>query len=146
MGAVTVPEARLRQLSDLLTQASIEGASGLCYYPMQLLGEGGQGWVYRAGYDEPDGPSVVVKILRPDVVNEEALTRFLREADVLRKLGQTQAPSPSVVRFYDHGICRYTMPDGETYALPFTVLEFVNGQTLAQLLAQTPHQIGRAHV
>jgi serine/threonine protein kinase len=140
VGGVTVPEARLRQLSDLLTQASIEGASGLCYYPMQLLGEGGQGWVYRAGYDEPDGPSVVVKILRPDVVNEEALTRFLREADVLRKLGQTQAPSPSVVRFYDHGICRYTMPDGETYALPFTVLEFVNGQTLAQLLAQTPYQ------
>ena len=140
MGGVTISEARLRQLSDLLTRVAIEGASGLSYHPCQLIGEGGQGWVYRAGYDEPDGPWVVVKILRPDVVNEEALTRFLREADVLRKLGQTQTPSPNVVRFYDHGICRYRMPDGESYALPFTVLEFVHGQTLGDILAQTPHR------
>jgi serine/threonine-protein kinase len=138
VGVVSVSEARLRQLSDQLTQTSIEGTSGLCYYPTQLIGEGGQGWVFRAGYDEPDGPSVVVKILRPDVVNEEALKRFLQEADVLRKLGQTQAPSPNVVRYYDHGVYRHHMNDGETYALPFTVLEFVNGQNLGQLLAQTP--------
>ncbi|MCS6900358.1 MAG: serine/threonine-protein kinase [Myxococcales bacterium] len=138
MSFVSVSEARLRQISEQLTQAAIEGASGLCYYPIQFIGEGGQGWVYRAGYDEPDGPSVVVKLLRPDVINEEALTRFLREADVLRKLGQTQAPSPNVVRFYDHGIYRHSTSDGETYALPFTVIEFVNGQNLGQLLAQTP--------
>lgn len=137
---MTISEARLRQLSDLLTRAAIEGASGLCYYPAQLIGEGGQGWVFRAGYDEPDGPWVVAKILRPDVVNEEALARFLREADVLRKLGQTQAPSPNVVRYFDHGICRYKMPDGETYALPFTVLEYVSGQTLGQVLAQSPNK------
>lgn len=154
---MVISEARLHQLSGLLTKASLEGASGVLFHPSQLIGEGGQGWVYRAGYDEPDGPWVVVKVLRPDVVNEEAIARFLREADVLRKLGQSQAPSPNVVRFYDHGLCKYTMPDGEIYALPFTVLEYVNGMTLAQILAQTPgrglavprvrrlfHQIGRA--
>jgi serine/threonine-protein kinase len=135
---VTISADRLRQLSDLLTRASIEGSSGLSYHPSELIGEGGQGWVFRAGYDEPDGPWVVVKLLRPDVVNEEALARFLQEADVLRKLGQAQAPSPNVVRFYDHGVHRCRMPDGEVYALPFTVLEFVHGQTLAQILAQNP--------
>jgi eukaryotic-like serine/threonine-protein kinase len=131
-----IAEVRLRQLRDLLTRAAIDGTSGVQFFLSELIGEGGQGWVYRAAYDEPDGPWVVVKLLRPDVVNEEALSRFLREADVLRKLGQSQAPCPSVVRFYDHGIFRYRMPDGEVYALPFTVLEYVPGATLAQLLDQ----------
>src|SRR5690242_20291884 len=101
---MSVSEARLRQLRDLLRSSSIEGAGGIRYFIRDLIGEGGQGWVYRACYDEPDGPWVVVKLLRPDVVNEEALKRFLREADVLRKLGQAQTPCPSVIRFFDHGI------------------------------------------
>ena len=135
-----VPDARLRQLRDLLPRTAIEGAGGIAFHLHELLGEGGQGWVYRATYDEPDGPWVVVKLLRPDVVNDEALSRFLREADVLRKLGQAQAPCPTVVRFYDHGIFRYTMPDGETYALPFTVLEYVHGTNLGEIFSRTPGQ------
>lgn len=137
---MTISEARLHQLSELLTQTAIEGALGLHYYPTSLIGQGGQGWVYKAGYDEPEGPWVVLKILRPDVVNEDALARFLREAEVLQKLGQTKAPSPNVVRYFDHGIFRYKMPDGEQYALPFIVLEFVHGQTLAHILEQNRGQ------
>ena len=139
-GRMTITETRLRLLSERLQEVPIGGTAGVSYHPRALIGHGGQGWVYRAGYDEPDGPSVGVKMLRPDVVNEEALTRFLREADVLRKLGQSQAPSPNVVRLFDHGVHRHTMPDGETYALPFMVLEFVDGPTLAQVLAEQPGQ------
>ena len=133
-----ISEGRLSQIRDLLPRTPIEGAFGVQYHLGKLLGEGGQGWVYRAAYDEPEGPWVVVKLLRPDVVNDEALARFLREADVLRKLGQSQAPCPSVVRFFDHGIFRHTMADGETYALPFTVLEYVHGTNLQNILAETP--------
>ena len=135
---MSITDGRLRQIRDLLLQTSIDGAHGIQYHLRDLLGEGGQGWVYRAGYDEPDGPWIVVKLLRPDVVNDEALARFLREADVLRKLGQSQAPCPNVVRFYDHGIFRCVMSDGETYALPFTVLEYVHGTNLGEILASTP--------
>jgi eukaryotic-like serine/threonine-protein kinase len=145
--SMTVTEARLRQVRDLLARTTIEGAFGVQYFLQDVLGEGGQGWVYRACYDEPEGPWVVVKVLRPDVVNEEALSRFLREADVLRKLGQAQAPCPSVVRFYDHGIVRHAMPDGETYSLPFTVLEYVHGTNLADILSKAGGRglpVGRA--
>jgi serine/threonine-protein kinase len=122
----------------MLPLVPVEGAHGIQYHLGDLLGEGGQGWVYRAGYDEPDGPWIVVKMLRPDIVNDEALARFLREADVLKKLAQSQAPCPNVVRFYDHGIYRCAMGDGETYALPFIVLEYVHGTNLGEILAKTP--------
>ncbi len=135
---MTISDARLRQIRDQLTKSPIGGAQGVSFHLSTLLGQGGQGWVYRAGYDEPDGPWIVVKLLRPDVVNDDALARFLREADVLRKLGQSQAPCPSVVRFFDHGIHRLAMPDGQIYALPFTVLEYVHGTNLQEVIARSP--------
>ncbi|MCC6646588.1 MAG: serine/threonine protein kinase [Polyangiaceae bacterium] len=135
---MTISDPRLRQIRDQLTQRPIGGAQGVSYHLSALLGQGGQGWVYRAGYDEPDGPWVVVKLLRPDVVNDDALARFLREADVLRKLGQSQAPCPSVVRYFDHGIHRCAMSDGEVYALPFTVLEYVHGTNLQEIISGSP--------
>ena len=135
---MTISDPRLRQIRDQLTKSPIGGAQGVSYHLSILLGQGGQGWVYRAGYDEPDGPWIVVKLLRPDVVNDDALARFLREADVLRKLGQSHAPCPSVVRFFDHGIFRCQMPDGEVYALPFTVLEYVHGTNLQEVISRDP--------
>jgi serine/threonine-protein kinase len=136
-------EAHLQTLRDQLIGGSLTGTSGVRYFLRALLGEGGQGWVYKANYDEPDGMWVVVKLLRPDSIHQESLVRFQREAEVLRMIGTQAAPSPNVVRFYDHGVTRFQVGEGayaETVELPFTVLEFVDGITLADMVDATPSE------
>lgn len=106
--------------------------SGASYYIDHVVGEGGQGWVFRASYDDADGYPVVVKVLRPDSATKDALDRFRREAEILRRLSQTN-PSPFIVRFYDHGEAEFPLPLGtgnERARLPFTVMEYVHGEAL----------------
>ena len=136
------PEATLQILRDHLVGGSLTGTGDVRYFLRELIGEGGQGWVYKANYDEPDGMWVVVKLLRPDSVHQEALVRFRREAEVLRMIGTQATPSPNVVRFYDHGITHFTVePLGdEPVELPFTVLEYVDGITLADVVDASPNQ------
>jgi len=128
-------------LRDSLVGGSLTGTAGVRFHLRELLGEGGQGWVYKANYDEPDGMWIVVKMLRPDSVTQETLVRFRREAEVLRFIGAQPAPSPNVVRFYDHGVASLRVPgasDADMVELPFTVLEYVDGPTLADLLQGPP--------
>lgn len=135
------PEATLQTLRDCLIGGSVTGSGAVQYYLRELIGEGGQGWVYKANYDEPDGMWVVVKLLRPDSIHQESLVRFQREAEVLRMIGTHATPCPNVVRFYDHGIARFELGDPsrrETVELPFTVLEYVDGITLADVVDATP--------
>lgn len=120
-------------LREALVGASIEGTGGIRYHVRNLLGEGGQGWVYRANYDDPDGFWVVVKVLRPEALETEALRRFEREAEVLRMLGSVPTPNPNIVRFFDYGVHAIPHPHGEV-ALPFLVLELVEGPTLARVI------------
>lgn len=132
-------DARLIELRDRLTGRVLKGSSGVQYYLRELIGEGGQGWVFRANWDEPDGFVVIVKVLRPDAVSGDALSRFQREAEVLRLLSQQARPIPYIVRFFDHAIANMPSPiGGEPLVLPFTVLEYVNGSTLETVLAETP--------
>jgi serine/threonine-protein kinase len=134
-------DAKLLALRDHLLGSYLVGTSDVRFYLRELIGEGGQGWVYRANYDEPDGMWVVVKILRPDSVNEETLARFRREAEVLRMLGAQATPTPNVVRFYDHGVATVSIPgSGDTVQMPFTVLEYVEGVTLAMVLDGPPRR------
>jgi len=72
-------ESEFAALRDQLIGSELIGTASARYYPREVIGEGGQGWVYKANYDEPDGMWVVVKVLRPDSVTEETLTRFRRE-------------------------------------------------------------------
>src|SRR5438477_11997513 len=100
---------RFAALRDALVGTSVQGADGaggkpVRYYLDQLIGGGGQGWVFRASRGEPGGFVVIVKVLRPDAADEDALRRFKREADVLRVLSQQARPSPHIVRFYDHAV------------------------------------------
>jgi serine/threonine-protein kinase len=119
---------------ERLVGAVVEGTAGVRYHLRELHGEGGQGWVYRARYDDADGFWVVVKVLRPEGVQTEALDRFQREAEVLRLLGAMATPNPNIVRFYDHGLAAVeTARHGEA-RLPFTVLEFVDGPSLARVI------------
>jgi eukaryotic-like serine/threonine-protein kinase len=130
-------DVRSAALRDLLPGRVLEGTQGARYHLHECIGEGGQGWVFAASWNEPGGYRVVVKVLRPAAVTSESLSRFEREAQVLRMLGQAARPNPHIVRFFDHA--RQSFPigtGGETIELPFTVLEHVAGPTLEAVLAQ----------
>src|SRR5271169_2380964 len=104
------PEARLLALRDSLPGRVLPGSGGNRYPIGERLGEGGQGWVFRANWNEPGGHPVVVKILRPDVASRDTLDRFAREALVLQLLSQTAMPNPHIVRFFDHAYAQLSMP------------------------------------
>lgn len=132
-----VSDPRLVPLRDSLAGRVLRGSGNTSYYLRECIGEGGQGWVFRANWDDPSGHVVIVKVLRPDVVGSETLLRFQREADVLRKLSTQGRPNPYIVRFYDHAIAQVPSPYGpEPLTLPFTVLEYVDGTTLEKVLAE----------
>ncbi len=132
---MTAPDPRLVPLRDSLAGRVLRGSNDVSYHLRECIGEGGQGWVFRANWDDPSGHVVIVKVLRPDVVASEALRRFQREAEVLRMLSTQGRPNPYIVRFYDHAIAQVPSPYGpEPLTLPFTVLEYVDGTTLEKVL------------
>lgn len=131
-------DPRLFALRDALAGQALRGSGGVVYHLHERIGEGGQGWVFKASWDDPDGFTVIVKVLRPDAVTTETLGRFEREAETLRMLGQQSRPNPHIVRFYDHATARVAMPKGgDPVDLPFTVLEYVHGPTLEAVLEQS---------
>ena len=88
-----------------------------------LAGAGAMGHVYRAHQRGIDR-DVAVKILRPEVSgNAQVVQRFHREAKIASKLQH-----PHVVEVYLTG----QLPDGAL----FIVMEFLEGQSLAQALEQ----------
>ena len=87
---------------------------------LEELGVGGQGVVYRAE-DTADGSIVAIKTLRPEWASRpEAASRFRKEARLL-----VEANNPHVVNLLEHG---------EDRGVPYLVMEFVTGRTLADLL------------
>lgn len=105
------------------------------YYVQAPIGEGGQGWVFRASFDDADGFPVVIKVLRPDSATRDALDRFRREAEILQRLSQSN-PSPFIVRFYDHGEANFplALSTHEHVRLPFTAMEYVHGESLHEVI------------
>jgi serine/threonine protein kinase/Tfp pilus assembly protein PilF len=95
------------------------------YAVLEKVGEGGRGVVYRVSDRELHRP-LAVKVLRPELRDEpDAGRRFLEEAQVM---GQLQHPGIVPVH------CLGQLPDGR----PYFVMKLVQGQTLAELLAQRP--------
>lgn len=87
----------------------------------KALRRGGMGSVWLAHHDALD-TEVVVKFLISSLSGDELnRERFLREAAAAAKVH-----SPHVVRTYDHGVM-----DG---AHPFIVMEYLEGEDLAQVL------------
>jgi serine/threonine-protein kinase len=123
----------LRGLTETLLGQVLPGSEGRRYPLQQLIGEGGQGWVFKATWN--GSVDVVVKVLRPDAATKEHLVRFQREAHVLRMLSQQATPNPHVVRFFDHAYAHIEVAaSGKAWDLPFTVLELVEGETLEKAL------------
>jgi serine/threonine protein kinase len=121
----------LRDLQDRLQHAVFEGAGGQRYEVRELLGEGGQGWVFKALRGDA---FVVLKVLRPDLAKSDAFARFEREAVVLRGLSAGPAPNPHIVRFFEHGRTQVEGPSGPL-EVSFLVLEHVDGPSLSRVLA-----------
>jgi len=89
---------------------------------LELLGEGGQGAVYRA-QDMADDSIVALKILRTDRAERpEALKRFRKEARLL-----AESNNPHVVNLLEFN---------DEDSVPYLVLEFVAGRNLSDLIIE----------
>jgi len=93
------------------------------YYLQEYAGGGGMGAVYRA-VDLNSRTQVAVKILKPDLVvrNARNAISFQREVEAARTLDH-----PNIVRVLDTGV------SGE---VSYMVMEWLDGRTLEDLLAQ----------
>jgi serine/threonine-protein kinase len=109
---------------------------GARYEVGEVLGYGGMAEVHH-GLDTRLGREVAIKMLRADLARDATFQmRFSREAQNAAALNH-----PAIVAVYDTGEERGTL--GE--ALPYIVMEFVNGRTLKEVLtAEGPLQPRRA--
>jgi non-specific serine/threonine protein kinase len=88
-----------------------------------VLGEGGMGVVYAAHDDRLERP-VAIKTLRADTADPQSRERLQREARAAARVNH-----PSICQLYELG-----EEDGEL----FLAMELLQGQSLAQRLAQAP--------
>jgi hypothetical protein len=95
------------------------------------IGEGGMAVVYRAKHNLLRRPTAV-KVLKPDIVNPENLSRFEQEVQLT-----SQLTHPNTIEIYDYG----HTPDGTFYY----AMEYLDGISLAELIvhdgALTPARV-----
>ena len=88
-----------------------------------IIGRGGMAIVYRA-FDLKTHQTVAIKVLREEYADDpEYRERFRREGEVCRKLSH-----PNVVNLIDAG---------EVGDVSYLAMEYVDGQTLKELITQT---------
>src|SRR4051812_35102755 len=94
------------------------------YQLEKRLGQGGMGVVYKARHIFLK-PSHAIKIILPDLVGNDPMlvTRFRQEA-----LAAAAIKHPNIIAVTDFGVVRGTMP--------FLVMEFVNGRSLQEIMAE----------
>ncbi|MBP3223639.1 MAG: Stk1 family PASTA domain-containing Ser/Thr kinase [Actinomycetaceae bacterium] len=110
--------------------AEIPRTLGNRYDVGDLIGRGGMAEV-RLGYDNRLSRSVAIKVLRADLARDSMfLARFRREAQSSAALNH-----PSIVSVYDTGEETIEQANGEVLKLPYIVMEYVKGRTVASLLA-----------
>jgi hypothetical protein len=92
----------------------------------EMIGAGGMGEVYK-GHEIQTGAAVAVKMLLPDMAeNEAALGLFRREAAALHNL-----PHDAIVRYF-----LFTVEP--VLQRPYLAMEYVDGKLLSDLLEQGP--------
>ena len=87
-----------------------------------LLGRGGMGAVFLASHNRLEGKKVAIKMLHVETSGGDVLARFKTEADIAAKLNH-----PNIVAVIDYD----KLDDGT----PFIIYEFLEGESLAQRLA-----------
>jgi len=103
--------------------SSLEHLQNGRYAVLKKLGEGGKGIVFKAR-DTSLNRVVAIKMLKNPVTTGEAYTRFITEAQSVAKLNH-----PNIVSIHDIG---------KEDEKPFFVLEFVEGQSLRDLIETSP--------
>ncbi|PWJ55746.1 serine/threonine protein kinase [Quadrisphaera granulorum] len=99
------------------------------YEVSELLGRGGMAEVH-AGRDQRLGRRVAIKLLRADMARDPVFqARFRREAQSTAGLNH-----PSIVAVYDTGEDVFTESGGAQVRTPYIVMEYVEGQTVRDLL------------
>ena len=99
----------------------------------ELIGRGGMASVYR-GYDLTLGRVVAIKVLRKDLAGDNAFrTRFRLEAQAASRMAH-----PTIVRVFDAGEDSEMAPDGTVSAVPFIIMELVQGSLLKDIIASGP--------
>ena len=100
----------------------------------EVLGHGGMAEVHR-GRDLRLGREVAIKMLRTDLARDPSFqVRFRREAQAAASLNH-----PAIVAVYDTGEDRTA-----TGATPYIVMEYVEGETLRDVLRREGHLLPRA--
>ncbi|MDQ2983547.1 MAG: serine/threonine protein kinase [Actinomycetota bacterium] len=101
---------------------SVQALTGGRYRIEEPLGHGGMASVYLA-HDERLGRLVAIKLLAENLAGDDALReRFVREARLAARLAH-----PNVVQVFD---------SGEDEGRPYIVMEYIEGQSLAELVRQ----------
>ncbi|SHE26645.1 Stk1 family PASTA domain-containing Ser/Thr kinase [Actinomyces glycerinitolerans] len=101
------------------------------YELRELIGRGGMAEVHL-GYDTRLSRIVAIKLLRSDIAGDPTFqARFRREATSAAALNH-----PAIVAVYDSGEEELTQPDGTRRAVPFIVMEYVEGHTVRELLGE----------
>ncbi len=90
------------------------------------LGVGGAAIVYL-GRDAESGQMVIVKVVHGHLVDDQFISRFEREIDLLQRVS-----SPHVITLYDWGLKEYHPDTG--FTLSYIIGEFVEGHTLADII------------
>ena len=90
-----------------------------------LIGQGGMGSVFLASHNRLPGKRVAIKMLHVELNNDEVIARFRREATIA-----TQLDHPNIVRVDDFNVHE----DGT----PYLILEYLEGESLAQRLKAGP--------
>lgn len=92
------------------------------YEIIELLGEGGVGQAWYAT-DTSNQTKVVIKTLKPDVLNnQDLINKFYKEIIALKRITH-----PNIVKFID---------DDKYNELPFLVIEFIKGNNLRSKVVQ----------
>lgn len=95
----------------------------------ELIGRGGMADVHR-GIDTRLGRTVAIKLLRPDLARDPQFqARFKREAQAVAALNH-----PSIVAIYDTGDHAVPGDAHDQIRVPYIVMEYVEGQTLRDLI------------
>lgn len=96
----------------------------------ELIGRGGMAEVH-IGHDTRLGRTVAIKVLRSDLARDPSfLARFRREAQSAAALNH-----PAIVAVYDTGEDTSTDATGNQVHIPFIVMEYVEGHTVRDILA-----------
>jgi serine/threonine protein kinase len=106
-----------------------DSATGRRFEVSRIIGRGGMSTVWLA-YDTVGEQDVAVKVLKPELTDDaEFRDRFRQEAESARTI-----QSENVVRTFDYG--EQDDVDGSGIAYCFIVMEYVQGESLADILGR----------